>query len=671
MTPFWKPFGASLIAVSLAAVAHGGQPTAADLIEMDFDELVNMDVKIESAGKTRTRAMDLPYAAHVITAQEIADSGAQTIPDILRLAPGVSVNQISSTEWAVGIRGQGGRFSRYVLVMVDGRIAYNEIFSGVNWDELNISIGDIDSIEVIAGPNAVAWGPNAVNGIIHIITRSAEAANGSRVSAWGGDDRAGLGFSQSADLAGDWDFRLSGHGTQWQGLLDESTGWREPDHEDWRLSFGLGQNSDSQRTQVSFAAFGAEQSPEWSWVDGQTLVEPIIGTDERKSGWATQFNHEHQLPAGWTWKLRGAADYSHRDTSIYDWRARNLQLDAELAGTWGMHRISGGINTRYTRSSISTDPYFSLNFEPENREVASHGLFLSDTLDLLRQLQLTVSARLDHHDLLDAQVQPSLRLLWSPTDSDRVWLAASSASTTPDRAIVDLRNVPYVVVPAEPGGLPLPLLVILGGVEGDKRTTRLEALELGYRKAWDRTSVELNLFEYHYLHTLNASLEGEPTLVFSADYQPTHLVQSGNFVHDGDHDSSGGEFIARSQITGNWSAQLSYSRVRRSDTDGDSSNINLQTNLTLSDSWRLNLTVRRSEGNATVTATYTELADNYGDVDDYTVADISLRWRRGRVSVDLSGRNLGPAHIEGLREEFTTPALSVEPTALVKVGYSF
>jgi iron complex outermembrane receptor protein len=84
----------------------------------------------------------------------------------------VEVAQIDANKWSIGIRGFGTRLSRSVLVLIDGRSVYTPLFAGTYWETQDTLLEDIDRIEVIRGPGGTVLGPNAVNGVINIITKS-------------------------------------------------------------------------------------------------------------------------------------------------------------------------------------------------------------------------------------------------------------------------------------------------------------------------------------------------------------------------------------------------------------------------------------------------------------------------------------------------------------------
>ena len=147
-------------------LAQGRPP---DLSLVSIEDLMN--IEITSASRKEQRAGDVAAAVFVITQDDIRRSGMTTLPDLLRLVPGVEVAQINSNKWAVSVRGFNALYANKLLVLVDGRTIYSRIFSGVFWDTEDLLLDDIDRIEVIRGPGAAIWGANAVNGVINIVTR--------------------------------------------------------------------------------------------------------------------------------------------------------------------------------------------------------------------------------------------------------------------------------------------------------------------------------------------------------------------------------------------------------------------------------------------------------------------------------------------------------------------
>src|SRR5713101_6777601 len=165
-----------------------------DVTAMSVEDLMN--VQVTSVSKRSQKLADAAAAIFVITQEDIRRSGATSIPEALRMVPGLQVARIDENKWAISSRGFNGRFADKLLVLIDGRSVYTPLFSGVYWDVQDVPLEDIDRIEVIRGPGATVWGANAVNGVINIITKSAQETQGGLLTAGGGTHEPGFGVAQ-------------------------------------------------------------------------------------------------------------------------------------------------------------------------------------------------------------------------------------------------------------------------------------------------------------------------------------------------------------------------------------------------------------------------------------------------------------------------------------------
>src|SRR6266481_6937087 len=165
--------------VIFASAAVGAQPMrVADLADLSIEELGN--IQITSVSRHAERLSDAPAAIFVITGEDIRRSGATRLPEALRLAPNLEVARLNASSYAISARGfnQPNGIANKLLVLIDGRVVYTPLFSGVFWDAQDVMLEDIERIEVISGPGAALWGANAVNGVINVITRRSSDTQG-------------------------------------------------------------------------------------------------------------------------------------------------------------------------------------------------------------------------------------------------------------------------------------------------------------------------------------------------------------------------------------------------------------------------------------------------------------------------------------------------------------
>ena len=175
-------------AVPVRSQNSAAQP---DLTELPIETLLGIEVT--SVARHSEKLSQSPAAISVITEDDIRRSGALSIPEALRLVPGMEAARLDSSQWAVSARGFNDVFANKLLVLQDGRSIYTPLFSGVFWDVQGTMIEDLDRIEVIRGPGATLWGANAVNGVINIMSRSAKETQGVLVTAGGGTEERGFG----------------------------------------------------------------------------------------------------------------------------------------------------------------------------------------------------------------------------------------------------------------------------------------------------------------------------------------------------------------------------------------------------------------------------------------------------------------------------------------------
>src|SRR4030088_2638610 len=203
---------AGLVPVSWADTTEASESSEGRLTQVSLEQLGQIEVT--TASKRPVKVSRTPAAIYVVTQEDIRRSGATSIPEALRLVPGVEVARIDSNKWSLGVRGFTGRLSRSVLVLIDGRSVYTPLFAGVYWEVQDTLLEDVDRIEVIRGPGGTIWGANAVNGVINIVTKNSKDTHGMLVSAGGGNvDQGFVNFRiGSGNKDKNFNYRIYGKG---------------------------------------------------------------------------------------------------------------------------------------------------------------------------------------------------------------------------------------------------------------------------------------------------------------------------------------------------------------------------------------------------------------------------------------------------------------------------
>ncbi|HUU09047.1 MAG TPA: TonB-dependent receptor plug domain-containing protein [Phycisphaerae bacterium] len=162
-----------------------------------------------SASRREEPASRAPNAVSIITREQIHESGLTTLGDLMRMAVGVDVGRADNSLFSIGVRGLHGKWANSTLVLMDGRTIYNPAWGGTAWAWQPVLVEDIERIEVVRGPGGAAWGANAANGVINIITRKPGDTPGLFLSQTLTSRLDSLTYLRYGVTAGNLDLRLS------------------------------------------------------------------------------------------------------------------------------------------------------------------------------------------------------------------------------------------------------------------------------------------------------------------------------------------------------------------------------------------------------------------------------------------------------------------------------
>src|SRR5689334_21588965 len=210
---FAVSLGACAVCLASARPALADEPNAdqPDLSELSIEQLAQLPVR--SASKRQEPLSSAPAALYVITPEDIESAGATSLPEVLRLAPNLNVQQVDASNYSIAARGFNGvQAGNKLLALIDGRTIYTPLGSSVLWNLHWPMLEDLQQIEVISGPGGTLYGPNAVNGVINITTRDAQETLGALVrgTAGAGEQTAAarygfaLGGSGAMRIYADW-----------------------------------------------------------------------------------------------------------------------------------------------------------------------------------------------------------------------------------------------------------------------------------------------------------------------------------------------------------------------------------------------------------------------------------------------------------------------------------
>lgn len=163
-----------------------------------------------TASRLAQSPLDAPAPVTIIDREMIDASGFTEVHDLLRLVPGFLVADWPNGSPTVANHGMGDAFDRRIKVLVDGRTVNDPLWGNTQWQDLPLRVDDIDRVEVVRGPHGAAYGVNAFQGVINIITRApATESDFSVISRLGRDGFHDHGVRLNSHVDSPIDWRLS------------------------------------------------------------------------------------------------------------------------------------------------------------------------------------------------------------------------------------------------------------------------------------------------------------------------------------------------------------------------------------------------------------------------------------------------------------------------------
>ncbi len=508
----------AVVFVSANVWADTSSQDGSDIVTMSVEDLMNM--QITSVSKRSQKVGDAAAAVFVITQDDIQRSGARSIPEALRMVPGLEVARIDENKWAIGARGFNGRFDDKLLVLIDGRSVYTPLFSGVYWDVEDVMLDDVERIEVIRGPGATLWGANAVDGVINIITKPAKETQSALLKSEAGDEEltadsvryggkiADKGFYRAYVKGFDWSSSTSLAGA------NADDGWNQTRggfRSDWTLS---GKDS------LTF------QGDMYKSNEGETLTIPLLSAPYSSTFFNTGEYSGGNLLTRWTRNLTGGnsitlqayfdrTNYADNNLfvdheSVYD---VDFQHDFHVGRA---HEFVWGAGYRSIQDR--NDATMTVAVTPTQRNYNLYNAFVQDEVSLMDQrLRVTVGSKFEHNDFTGFEIEPNVRFLANVSKNQSVWGAISRAVRTPAITEEGLRLNEAVVPPnTPPFDSPLPVVEAIYGSTSFKSEDLL-AYEVGYRfQVKNSFSADISAFYNNYTNLLSAEpgapfTEGSPT----------------------------------------------------------------------------------------------------------------------------------------------------------------
>ena len=502
-------------------------------------ELLKEEETVSIATRHEQPISQAPSNVYVITDEDIRHSGATDIPTILRRVPGLDVMQVTGADFNVSARGDNQLFANKILVMVDGRSIYIDGQGLVFWKSLPITLPEIKRIEVLKGPASVVYGFNAFDGVINIITKSAQEMKGTTLQLGGGELGTISSAAVQAGSAGKLDYRLSiGH--------DQNQQWRNNDALAFRSSkFNV-------QTQYNFSGDGTLRVA-GGFIDTNRFDGPVSNVQIPQS----QFNQ------GYT-----DVHYQYRNFSLRGWwQGNDIPVDSAthplLSRFVRQTNAIGGSNVSFTTQTYNLEAQHSLELTPTNRlsygvnyryntvdgaavsELGREdrlGFHLQDEWKILSPLTLVAGIRYDLHTRITGTWSPRVALVYNLTPDHTFRISGSVAYRPPTlfESNLDLRILPTT----PPLFAPIPLF-------GSQKLNpeQIISYEAGYQGWWmkHRLRTRLDLFFNHLSDLINFQTIGATRTLVNGGEADIYGTEAGL------------EFLATRWLSG--FANVSYQKI--------------------------------------------------------------------------------------------------------------
>jgi iron complex outermembrane receptor protein len=411
---------------NMRAQSNDSIPAVKELKKLSVEQL--MDLVVTSVSKSPEKLSEVASAVQVITSNDIERSSATRLPESLRLATNMQISQSGSHDWGITARGFNGlpvassSLANKLLVMIDGRSVYTPLFGGVFWDVQNVYLPDLDRIEVVSGPGGSLWGPNAVNGIVNIISKDASKTQGIHASVSAGtflNDHEGVRYGFQADST--VYFRVYGqhfkyNSTTLAGDIDALDSWYIY-QEGFRMDYLPLGKKDRITFQGDFYQ-GETDDTGSTHINGQNLLY--------------RFTHDISQTSSVTAQLY--YDRTYRDITRQGFIDEMNTYDIDVQHDFKMgkvHRIVWGLGYRLTDDNIKS---ILNDWDPAQRNLELTDGFFQDQIGIIpEKLELTIGTKVFYNDYTFWEFHPTARLAWTPNLKYTIWAAVSHAVRTPSR----------------------------------------------------------------------------------------------------------------------------------------------------------------------------------------------------------------------------------------------
>ena len=394
-----------------ALILTGSCLAATNLAAQENDiDAYHVDDIVVTATKTETSLSDVSQDVNIISSEDIAQSNAQTVGDVLKYIPGLNLGMSDdvpgSSTWRATLRGLSID-SGYALFLVDGQRVkgrgMGEYGNGLN----QIPVEMIERIEVVKGPSSVLYGSDAVAGVINIITKPvAKQETISAFTNYASRETSREGFTY-ANTFGNVGLRTSATMERANIALYESRFLNN------RLSYNTGVNAYRMDINVNDINAGAN-------VERRVSLAPEA---------VIQFANASKLSvkAYWyNWDFTQNSRYGNIYWDQAEVQYTNLiSTNHSLIG--GAEFLRQGLDYNFkgiVDNGVQQWPHL-------DKDVDNISLYAQDEWAAIKKVRLTIGARFDNHSEYGGVLSPRISGLYDITDTARLRASVGRSFKSP------------------------------------------------------------------------------------------------------------------------------------------------------------------------------------------------------------------------------------------------
>ena len=494
------------------------------------------DIDVFSLSKKNEDAFDVASSVYVLSAKDIRRSGATSIPEALRLVPGLQVARIDGNKWAISARGFNAQFSNKLLIMIDGRTVYTPVFSGSYWDVQDYLLEDVEKIEVIRGSGGAIWGANAVNGVINIITKNAVDTQGGYISGIvGNQDKAIAEVRYGGRTESLNHYRVYAKQTN-RNQMDKLNSDQGNDDGYRQSQAGFRYDIRSIKDNIIAVHGDVRNGKAENYFNLQQLKASPVATDKYSTGANVVVSWDKTISNQSSFSLQTYLDYDQLNAGIINGATRTADINFQHFYDFNhQNQFIWGLGYRLIQDNINEVALKSdvvpLDYTPNNMTNEIFSAFLQDKIGLIAdKLYLTIGSKFEHNKYTGVEAQPSAKLTLYPSRNQTVWASVSRAVRTPTRAEDGLK---MKISPSS----------TLQAGSKSYHSENVISYEFGYRIKTTRSSlIDIATFynDYNQLRTFD-TLNGVPTA-----------------QNLGEGKSYGAEITAKWQAMDDWRLEAGY-----------------------------------------------------------------------------------------------------------------